>query len=419
MKRNILILFLFLTIIGKGTTITSTVGGGSWNSPSTWIGGIGPGNNDDAIIAGPVTCSMGGTVHNITVNASVTFTVSGSLLVYGAVTNHGTISGGTHLHYIGATITSTTGGGDWATAGTWVGGVIPDTINNVVINGPVTISASDPAELCSSLTINSGKTFTVNHSLQVWGSLINNGTLAGNTAILYRGTNITIISGTGSFTSTGALNLVMQLGSDTIASNVSYTSTANIAFVSGTVNANMILVNMGSVVLTGSATVGNTGTFACKWINGPNSTLEVSANLLANSYDTLVASASGNLIEYAGSSSYSIKKPLNSQYYDVTIVGSAVVLGGDYNYHTLTANSGASFNMGGHNASLTGNWVNHGTISNNTGTVTFDAVGSQCVLRTSGTEAFKNITITRTSKLGTNCTVSASGTVYMQPGGSM
>lgn len=76
---------------------------------------------------------------------------------------------------ISQTITSTTNGGHWNTAATWVGGTVPNQNNDVVINGPIVISN----HTCNNLTINTAGSITdepsAGRTLTIKGNLTNNG----------------------------------------------------------------------------------------------------------------------------------------------------------------------------------------------------------------------------------------------------
>jgi hypothetical protein len=81
------------------------------------------------------------------------------------------------------TITSTTTGGSWEDASAWVGGVVPNELHDVVINGTVSVTSSNSS--CNNLTINQGKVLQNGGSLgwvtlHVNGSLVNNGSIRNN-----------------------------------------------------------------------------------------------------------------------------------------------------------------------------------------------------------------------------------------------
>ena len=90
------------------------------------------------------------------------------------------------------TIYSTTNGGQWENPATWVGGSVPTSSNNVVINGPVIVLNYD--NKCSDLTVNQGKTlggtFGYYGQLTVFGNIINNGYIGGGASFDVHG-NIT------------------------------------------------------------------------------------------------------------------------------------------------------------------------------------------------------------------------------------
>lgn len=73
------------------------------------------------------------------------------------------------------TITSTTNGGNWNNAATWIGGVVPGAGSDVVINGPV--DATNGA-VCHNITINAGvvlQNVNAAATLTINGHVLNNG----------------------------------------------------------------------------------------------------------------------------------------------------------------------------------------------------------------------------------------------------
>ncbi|MCX6266150.1 MAG: T9SS type A sorting domain-containing protein [Bacteroidetes bacterium] len=123
-----------------------------------------------------------------------------------------------------ATITSTATGGNWNAGGTWVGGVVPSSTDNVVIASGATITL-DGVRTCASLTINrpsAGNTNTLNinsNSLTCSSLTMSATTTARNSYINISSGTLTVtgttttgttgciitFTGAGTFTMTGAL----------------------------------------------------------------------------------------------------------------------------------------------------------------------------------------------------------------------
>ncbi len=74
-------------------------------------------------------------------------------------------------------IVSTSSGGYWRDASTWVGGIVPVDTNDVVIDGNIILDGYGHA--CHNLTVNSGDTLynisTSSNNLKVYGNILNNG----------------------------------------------------------------------------------------------------------------------------------------------------------------------------------------------------------------------------------------------------
>jgi hypothetical protein len=414
MKRKILVVLLIIPFFSKAITITSTTSGGSWFSTSTWIGGQIPGTTDNAVINGPVTIpSLTGIARNLTINTGKTLTNNSWLLVVGTFTNNGTLAGtGTYYHYTGNTVTSTTTGGDWNTAATWVGGLIPNPNDNVVINGPVTVSTSSPQQDCFNLTINSGKTLTIGGSgtLFCWGMQTNNGTFAGSGTYYIRASGMTVLSGTGTFSFTGSyIESINSPENDTIASNVEINALCLIQLATAVFGVQARMVNMGDLISIGA--IERLGTVVSTWINGNNSYLGTNYNIFyATSGDTLYASSNGNTILFAGTTNYNIIEPVGDNFFNLEFANTGIKA---LTYSPIVQDTfcmfpGGTLNMAGYNMTVGGSWINKitsGSLTNNTGTVTFNGIASQILGPTVTT--FKHLTVSASSNLtlGVNTTI--------------
>jgi hypothetical protein len=200
------------------------------------------------------------------------------------------------------TITSTTTGGNWSAASTWVGSVAPAAGDDVIIANGATVTI-DASVNCTSLTVGQGtsgilqynttssaRTLTVSGNmiinaggivkpgasggfanvLTIAGNLTNNGTLT--TAITTNYINLVFngtvtsqtFANTGTITSNELRSLTINntAGSVTIPSALSIASGATLTLTAGT-----LLVGAGG---TGSITLGSaaSGTFTCVRTNG-------------------------------------------------------------------------------------------------------------------------------------------------------
>ncbi len=80
-----------------------------------------------------------------------------------------------------ANITSTGTGGNWFSTTTWIGGVIPATTDNVIINAAVYVNGN---VTCANLTVNTGSflynTYANSPTVTVTGTVLNNGSILTN-----------------------------------------------------------------------------------------------------------------------------------------------------------------------------------------------------------------------------------------------
>lgn len=114
------ILFLLAATEVRTQTISSTVQGGTWSAASTWVGGVAPGINSDAVINGPVSVDADVSVRSVVIaaagslqnvyNAHPTVTASVS------ITNNGKIqiTPGYYSGFYLSTAGNITNNGTWA-----------------------------------------------------------------------------------------------------------------------------------------------------------------------------------------------------------------------------------------------------------------------------------------------------------------
>ena len=122
------------------------------------------------------------------------------------------------------------------------------------------------------------------------------------------------------------------------------------------------LRNYGSLYINGNLKAGSSGTF----INEPNSYLYVSGNLLTSN-GNLVSDATGNTVEYGGSSAQQIKPQASSSngYYNLVLSGKGnKTLGGDITIlNDLKILDTAVFDLNTHNVTIYGNWYDYSKAS--------------------------------------------------------
>lgn len=281
--------------------------------------------------------------------------------------------------------------GDWSSASTWDCNCIPATTDDAVILATHTVTLGASATI-NNLTINNNGTLshgTSNRVMTITGNYILNGAEIGGNAIaktVLSGVSKNI-SGLGSNSVTGGIEITTGAKSIIAGSNLIFSTTVNII-------GNIVVSNSGEVTistdLAGSA-AGST------WTNLANSTLNIGGILLATG--TLNVSSSGNTVSYYSSSAQNIKNASASEYYNLTLSGAAT--------KTLVSNiiilgnlviSSATFDVSATNysVSLAGNWENGGTFTEQAGTVTFNGSGNQEIINSLG-ETFYNYTLNKSA----------------------
>ncbi|MFA6519488.1 MAG: hypothetical protein WCT41_01535 [Candidatus Paceibacterota bacterium] len=186
--------------------------------------------------------------------------------------------------------TSTATGGNWATASTWIGGVVPANADSVIIattgGNNVTISAN---KTNAGLTVNSGAilNFAGAFTLTENGNVVVNGSITGTSGILKSNSAGKTIDGSGVIDTS---ILVTQ--------NFSFSSTANITINNNINSPGKTVTNNGTVTLNGNY-ARTSGTAI--WVQGASSVLNINGAFTPSANVTLTATGAGNTINYNGS----------------------------------------------------------------------------------------------------------------------
>ncbi|MDD5570305.1 MAG: hypothetical protein PHD97_04020, partial [Bacteroidales bacterium] len=300
--------------------------------------------------------------------------------------------------------------GDWTTGATWVGNVAPaSTDNAIIVDGTNVAIPNGGTGTVKDLTINDGGVISIgNKTLTITGNLVFNGAIISthqNADIHMNGAGATVDG-------TGYIDLTTSKADKQyfyVDNNISFLSTADLLFTSCQIQIanSMTLTNNGIVTIENGILGGNASS---TWTNAANSTLICGNVILATGI--LNASASGNTVEYYGAVVNDVKLPSSSQYYNLTISGSAI--------KSLTGNTDINGNLtisgifdvtnaNNYKITLAGNWSNSNTFSCESGEVEFDGSGDQTITNTNtGTETFYNLKVNKsagTLTLNNNTTV--------------
>jgi fibronectin-binding autotransporter adhesin len=338
------------------------------------------------------------------------------------------------------TYTSTTAGGNWSSAATWVGGIVPPSglTSDISIDGSV---YADVNVTCSALTINpsvsstdglyinTGITLTVDSNITLNGSnknggilYVNGGTCITNSALLATNTppganaEIRVTTGLLNFTRASAWTLPGQ-------------SKISIA---------MNVIGSGSVIFSGALTTNQYFSFLISGTNGSinfNSTFDLNTattlSVTANgqyTFNGLVTQTSG-VISNTGvagvfnfNGGYTTNQGLSGfatmggtyVYFGTSFICTASAMTLDpssttvfsanttvtptiaITFGNIQINSGITATFAAGTVNVAGNWLNNGgTFTPGTNAVTFNGTGTQTITNTTG-EIFYNLIVNST-----------------------
>ncbi len=278
--------------------------------------------------------------------------------------------------------------GNWGTAATWskvacgstvTASTVPGATDEVIICSGHTIVMNGNAGACRKLTINGTANWTQARTTNVGSE----GVYISSTGNI-TGTANGVLTSTGGFFGTGNGNI----SSSTVIIRLQ-TNPQNISCAGALNNLDIIT----TATNTGTVTIANSGTLS------GSGTLTQSANSIFSMKGTtfslsgLVASASGNTVEYGTTASQQVR---NGTYHHLKLSGSgtktlsgSTVLNGNLDIVSV------SLDVSTNNYALdvAGNWTNSGTFNPRFSTATFNGSSAQSITN-SGGEVFNNLIMT-------------------------
>lgn len=288
----------------------------------------------------------------------------------------------------------------WSVVGSDADG-IPDADDNVTLNHIVSLFSNGS---CKNLITTPGKGLVLNNfTIQIYGSLTNNGGVAGSpgSSVQFMSTG----SMTGNLISTNALyfyqNFTIGVGCGT-----SWCSSVNVS-AGKTLTNNGSVLNNGQLVLLAGAT----------WINAAGSTLTTNG---ISSTGLVNAAAATNTVTYSGN--YTTVKGTGATYYNLVLTTSPAAtktLSGALDIdNNFTISTGVTLNCASNNIAIGGSWTNNAnTNCQNMGTTDFNGTGTQTITRATGnTERFNNIDLNGTSTVTLGDSLNVLGNININSG---
>ncbi|GAB1366930.1 hypothetical protein MASR1M36_18010 [Candidatus Cloacimonadaceae bacterium] len=372
----------------NGGSSTLRLGSGFSGTSGTFTAGTG---TVEYYASGPQSIA-GVAYNNLTLTGSgakttTGATVNGILSLEGTATTTGTVAtygSAATLQYKG-TGAQTTGTEFPATFAGTGGVIIANTSGNAVTLGGAKVVSLGP------VTINTSAILATNNlGLSFGGNFTNNGTFnAGSSAITIQGTATQSIAG---FTTTGTVSMTKTGGTATLAGNVNAGAL--------TINGTGGTLNLGTGL---THTISGTWTRSNGTLNGGSSTLKLGGTI-SGTGGTFTAST--GTVEYYGTT----QTVANLTYNNLTIstsgtktLAAALLIG---TTGTLTINNSATLATANYALTFQGNFVNNGTLTAGSSTVTIS--GAAATQNIAGFTTTGLVSMTKTAGIAT-LTGNASG----------
>ncbi|MCX7987791.1 MAG: hypothetical protein N2662_12710 [Bacteroidales bacterium] len=311
-----LLIMLALLLYNRiwAATITSA-GTGNWSAPTTWVGGVVPGVNDDVIIANghQITVNVNAFCNTLTINTGATNTSvavgNNNLSVTGAITINAPTAANIqkYISVVNGTlqagsITLSATGGD-----TWDSYILISGTGSVSVAGNISLS---PSNLRTYILFTGNGTLNVGGNLTGGGitSAAGGGGAATTGTVNFNGTGAQSISTSGYydviFSGSGTKTLGAAI---TVGRNLSITGTATVDCQQYQITGNAtgtLTMGAGTTLIIGSPAVGTANTFPSNY-TAANISLDVNSTVIYSADANQNISnlpTYGNLIIRAGNS---------------------------------------------------------------------------------------------------------------------
>ncbi len=328
------------------------IANGNWASTSTWSSGIVPGTSSNVSIPTGTTVTIAAAV---TRDAGTTTTVSGTLILSAVLTANGAVAVN--------------------------GGTIQ--VNQAGMGSTTTNSIHFVYDDNAKLIVNNTSAATVGDASVYWGK-----TYAANEATTTAPRTV-IISGTASFGVYGA-------GTRTVANLLQITSNVPLA------------TTTGSITVTGTFEVSGAITLNASLICNGICQIDAGGSITAGTY-AAPTYGSSSILKYNRGTATTVGAewltgsanpgyPANVEIANGTVTSAATARSLSKNF---TIDAGATFILNGASGNLTmlGNWVNNGTFTPNTSTVSLNGTSAQTL---TGATNFYNLILNNTANLTLN-----------------